>query len=398
MTTVEQKLQQPGPKKILTLDGGGIRGILTIEILAKIESDLRKRSNNTQLVLSDYFDLVAGTSTGAIIATCISLGMSIDEIRDFYVESGDAMFNRKSKVGKFLSSLGITSEKLKGSTNFIAQAVYGFAYDDKELSKKLKDVIGEDTTLGSGKLKTLLLITMRNATTDSPWPVTNNPKGKYNDLKTRGETSNLHLPLWQLIRASTAAPTYFPPEEINIHGNRFIFVDGGVTPYNNPSFQAFIMATLKAYHVDWKTGEDNILLVSIGTGDSTKHNINLKKSDMNFKYSAQNTVDFLMRAASSQQDALCRIFAKCKEGDELDREIGDLKDDLAEGSVNYNLFTYMRYNIEFDKKNLDALGLGHNDPKKLSELDSTKYIKDLQEVGVTLGKQKVRIEHFEGFL
>ncbi len=387
------KLDPIGQKKILSLDGGGIRGILTIEILAKIESDLRKKLNNEQLILSDYFDFVAGTSTGAIIATCISLGMSIDEIRDFYVESGDDMFNRKSVVGKVLYKINITPKWLKG----MAQGLYGFAYDDKKLTKKLKAVIGEDITLESDKLKTILLIVMRNATTDSPWPVSNNPRAKYNDIDVRGQDSNLHLPLWQLVRASTAAPTYFPPEEINIHGNEFIFVDGGVTPYNNPSFQAFIMATLKAYHINWKTGEDNILLVSIGTGNSTKHNTNLKKSSMHIVYSAKNTADFLMNAASFQQDMLCRVFGKCKEGDKLDSEIGDLKEELANGSIDSKLFTYMRYNIEFNQKNLDAIGLGHMNPKKLSKLDSVKYISDLQEVGRAIGSQKVKIEHFNGF-
>lgn len=396
-TPVEKKLDKPSPKKILALDGGGIRGILTVEILAKIEKDLRERANNEQLVLSDYFDFIAGTSTGAIIATCISLGMSMDEIRDFYVESGDDMFNRKSVGGKFISKVGIKWEWLRSLTDGVAKVAYGSAYDDKKLTKKLKAIIGEDTTLKSDKLKTLLLIVMRNATTDSPWPVSNNPRAKYNDLDTRGDSSNLHLPLWQLIRASTAAPTYFPPEEINIHGNEFIFVDGGITPYNNPSFQAFIMATLKAYRVNWKTGEDNILLVSIGTGKNTQDNKKLKKSNMHIAYNALNTVDFLMNAASYQQDMLCRIFGKCQEGDELDREIGELIDDRAEGSVENKLFTYMRYNIEFDQKHLDEIGLGHMDPEKLSKLDSVKYISDLQEVGRAIGEQKVKIEHFEGF-
>ena len=71
----------------------------------------------------------------------------------------------------------------------------------------LRDVIGEDTTLGSEKLHTFLMMVLRNATTDSPWPLTNNPRAKYNDPTRPG--CNLSLPLWQLVRASTAAPTYF---------------------------------------------------------------------------------------------------------------------------------------------------------------------------------------------
>ena len=80
----------------------------------------------------------------------------------------------------------------------------------------LKEVAGAETTLGSDTLRTLLMIVLRNATTDSAWPVSNNPKAKYNDLAVRGAGSNLHLPLWQLVRASTAAPTYFPPEVVEV--------------------------------------------------------------------------------------------------------------------------------------------------------------------------------------
>jgi uncharacterized protein len=93
---------------------------------------------------------------------------------------------------------------------------------------------------------------MRNATTDSPWPISNNPFAKYNDLA--HPVCNLHFPLWQLVRASTAAPTYFPPEVITCGGKPFIFVDGGVTMYNNPAFQMFLMATVDQYWI--KAPED----------------------------------------------------------------------------------------------------------------------------------------------
>jgi patatin-like phospholipase/acyl hydrolase len=75
------KVQSPAPHKLLACDGGGIRGIISVEILARIERELRTSSRNPKLVLADYFDYVAGTSTGAIIATLVALGFSVDEIR-----------------------------------------------------------------------------------------------------------------------------------------------------------------------------------------------------------------------------------------------------------------------------------------------------------------------------
>ena len=66
---VLNKIQSAGQKKILACDGGGILGLMSVEILAKLEADLRTRLQKPNLVLADYFDFVCGTSTGAIIAT-----------------------------------------------------------------------------------------------------------------------------------------------------------------------------------------------------------------------------------------------------------------------------------------------------------------------------------------
>ena len=82
------RMQSPGPKKILSCDGGGILGLISVEILAKMEDDLRvKLGRGAEFVLADYFDFVCGTSTGAIIAACISAGMSMPRIRQFYVKA-----------------------------------------------------------------------------------------------------------------------------------------------------------------------------------------------------------------------------------------------------------------------------------------------------------------------
>src|SRR5215831_15925869 len=88
------KLTKSGPRKLLSLDGGGIRGLITIEILAKVESILREQSGKPSLVLADYFDYIAGTSTGAVIGTLLSLGKPVDEIRRIYLDCGHMMFDR----------------------------------------------------------------------------------------------------------------------------------------------------------------------------------------------------------------------------------------------------------------------------------------------------------------
>ena len=365
------RLQARGPKKLLALDGGGIRGAMTIEVLAKIESTLRAATGNPGLVLADYFDFVSGTSTGAILAASISYGMSTDALRVFYEESGPLMFDKASLLDRFR-----------------------FRYEDEALAMKLKAIFGVDTTLGSPALRTLLMMVMRNTSTDSPWPVSNNPGAKFNN--TGDDHDNLKIPLWQLIRASTAAPVYFPPEVITVGDNRFMFVDGGITMYNNPAFQMFLMATVPAYCMEWPTGESEMLIVSVGTGHAPDANKNLEPSEMNLLYNAGSIPSALMAAALHEQDMLCRVFGKCLSGDSIDLEVGDLKNSSAPGGK--KLFTYMRYNAELTHAGLRRLDLSDIDPKAVCKLDSIDAIGDLQRVGRAVADREVNPAHFAGFL
>jgi patatin-like phospholipase/acyl hydrolase len=369
--TLEKRITAPGPKKILALDGGGIRGMMTVEVLAGIEKILRASLKNDKLVLADWFDFIAGTSTGAIIATCLSLGMSTDEIRKFYLASGTEMFDKAFLLKRFR-----------------------YKYEDEKLAGKLKEVFGAKTTLGSAKLRTLLMMVMRNVSTDSPWPLSNNPYAKYNQ-KDR-EDCNLNLPLWQLVRASTAAPVYFPPEVINTGKHEFIFEDGGITTYNNPSFQAFLMATTQPYKLNWQAGADNMLVVSIGTGTSPQANSDLDPSEMNLIYNAGSIPSALMYAALNEQDFLCRTFGDCLAGDELDREVGDMV--AMKGPVHPKLFTYVRYNAELTREGLKKLGITDIKPEDVQKLDSTDHIKELQRVGRAVVEKKVIPKHFKVFL
>lgn len=377
--TVIERVRSAGPKKILACDGGGIRGLISVEVLARIEAILRERQppdKRAGFVLADWFDYFAGTSTGAVIATCLALGMSMERIRAFYLESGEEMFDAAGLLRRL-----------------------HYKYDDDKLSLKLKAEIGADTTLGSDKLRALLTIVMRNATTDSPWPLSNNPGAFYNqrtrpDGRTR-ENCNLDLPLWQLVRASTAAPTFFPPEVINVGEQTFIFVDGGVTTYNNPAFLAFTMATLAPYAVNWATGEEQMLLVSVGTGSAADERGDLAPRQMHLLHHAGTIPGALMFAAQMQQDLLCRMFGKCLAGDPIDREVGDLVG--ARGPVSPKLFTYLRYDADLSREGLDALGLPDVDPDHVQKMDSTQYIPDMQRVGRALAERKVDAAHFAGF-
>ena len=379
--TVADKLEKAPPYKLLALDGGGIRGVMTLEVLREIERVLQQElDRDDTFVLADYFDYIGGTSTGAIIATFLSLGWRVADILKFYVDAGPAMFDKAGLLRRFK-----------------------YKFEDEKLAALLRQQIGARTTLCDDKLRTLLLLVMRNATTDSPWPMSNNPRARYNDPGRAN--NNCLLPLWQLVRASTAAPTYFPPETIAVGDKQFIFVDGGVTMYNNPSFQLFLMATVGPYNLCWETGESKMLLVSIGTGTSPNANTDLAPGEMNLVYNASSIPSALMFAAANEQDFLCRVFGKTLCGDTLDREIGHLIGEAqplpggrVPGPVHPKLFTYMRYNAELTREGLTALGLPKIEPAHVQQMDSVDHIAELQEVGRAVATHKVKKEHFAGFL
>lgn len=372
---LQGKLSADGgaPKKLLAFDGGGIRGALAIEIAAGIENILRTAlGKGPGFVLADWFDFIGGTSTGGIIATCLSLGMSAAQVRDFYHREGARLFSKAAFLKRFQ-----------------------YKYDDDNLAGMLREVIGgDDVTLGTDHLKTLLLLMMRNATTDSPWPLSNNPRALYND-RARANC-NLDLPLWRLVRASTAAPTYFPPEVIEVGDKRFTFVDGGVTMYNNPAFQMFLMATVDAFRLGWPTGRERLLVVSVGTGAAPDANADLAPGDMNLIYNATRIPSALMYAALNEQDMLCRVFGDCRHGAPLDREQGDLCGAAGSGAVPDKLFTYMRYNAELTRAGLDALGLPDIKPEEVQQMDAVEYLPQLQTVGEAVAREVVA-EHFAGF-
>ena len=372
------RLQPSPPKKLLALDGGGIRGVLSIEILARIEKIVRNARGDQTLTLGDYFDYIAGTSTGAILAAGLARGMAVADIREIYHQHGKEMFRRAALWRRLW-----------------------YRYSSKDLQKLMQDTFGADTKFGDPGLHCLLMIMLRNASTDSPWPLSNNPYAKYNN-RSRPDC-NLHIPLWQLVRGSTAAPVYFPPESIELQPDssgkehKFVFVDGGVTMSNNPAFQLFLMATMDAYKLNWPTGQQHMLIVSVGTGSAPAANEQLRPSAMNMFYNATAIPGVLMGGALNEQDLLCRVFGRCRHGAQLDREVEDLHDRKGAIPGAEPLFTYMRYNAELTHKGLDAMGLPNVDPVRLRKLDAVSNIDDLARVGAAAARD-VAPEHFQGFL
>ena len=383
----QTKFATTRPRRLLALDGGGIRGVMSLEILRKIEQDLATATGKgASFRLGDFFDYIGGTSTGAIIAAGLAMGKSVQELIDFYIEAGPLMFEKSSLIGRLRSF-----------------------YQADPLRKKLNSVFGE-RTLGADDLCSLLLIVTRNATTDSPWPVSNNPFAKYND-RTRKDC-NLQIPLWQLVRASTAAPVYFPPEIVawdkDDPAKTFFFVDGGVTPYNNPAFHAVPDGDAAAVPAELARRRDR------NDADFRRHGIGgsgqprpqrARAIGAGQRRAPSRRADGRRRDRPGYQLPRCRPLRVRR----ADRP-GARRHDSAAAAIRSTgtvvpleedcgrQFLYARYNPDVSRDGLDALGLNEIDPDHVQALDQIEYINEMQSVGRNYAEKFVDMKPFQRFV
>ena len=230
------------PYRILSLDGGGIRGTLAAQILEGFEKLVDQP-------LHEYFDLIAGTSTGSIIATGIASKKSARNLLDLYRKNGNRIFPYSGTWGyfnprrfKLVLQKGLSAPK--------------FSHDG--LIEVLKEQFGATTTLGeitpTSESPGKLLITSYDTITRRPTVF----------KSWRHEMWYTKIPAWELCVCSASAPTFFPAYRIPKPGGKeFSGIDGGVSA-NNPVCCALAEAV--------RLGNDlrDISVFSIGTGDVIK--------------------------------------------------------------------------------------------------------------------------------
>ena len=372
------RLAAKGPKRILSLDGGGIRGAVTLGYLGEIESLLAKRYAaiipEKDFRLYHYFDLIGGTSTGSIIAALLAVGgNSVTEVKEMYRVLGKKIFSDRN-----------------GLNFFGTQIYFNGKYDSRPLKEELQKIFG-DARLGDNSNKTGLCVVAKRLDTCSTWPVTNNPMAKY-------YAANRFF-VRDIVRASTAAPSYFEPEIIDVgSGQEGIFVDGGMSMMNNPSLQLFLVATLKGFKLEWDTGEDQLLVVSIGTGRRDKKLTGDKWQDPSLLAIAKFAPDQFMSDAGELTETMMHLLGKAPKGTlrRIDSEVGDLGEDIIHGG---KALSYIRYNVEMVKNALDRIGItGLSDLKlhNLMNMDLPENVDLLLTVGEAAAKEAeaVAADHF----
>jgi patatin-like phospholipase/acyl hydrolase len=228
--------------KMLSIDGGGIKGLYSATILKEFEEKFNCH-------ISDYFDMICGTSTGGLIALALSLKIPAKEICDFYELKGPKIFPSSRKINFFGKKI---------SRRFLKQLVFKGKYSDKPLKHALEAVFKEKKI---GDSNNLLCIPSYTITEARPFIYKfDHPEGNL-DRDNGAKMVDVAL-------ATSAAPTFFPLAEIPYYDNKQ-FIDGGVWA-NNPTLVGLLEAL--DYFVGEgkdKKGEDkkykNIKILSISS-------------------------------------------------------------------------------------------------------------------------------------
>lgn len=370
LTKLEHLDSATQPKRILSLDGGGLRGVVSLEYLTLIEALLKQRSGREDFRLRDYFDLIGGTSTGAIIAAALACGMEVAQIKQLYRELGRSVF-RKS---------------------FLRKGVLAAKFPSDRVQEALEHYLGKDVTLNDDRIQTGLMVMTKRLDTGSPWPLHNHPEAPY-------ASQDGKLLLSHIVRASTAAPTYFEPERISIESRggavtEGAFIDGGMTPFNDPALQMLMLACLQGHGFRWKPGTSHLLLVSIGTGTLRASFDTECLMNMVAAKQALCSLQSLMYDCSRMNQMLLQWLTHGLTPWQIDRAVGDLHLDSQGGPA---LASYVRYDVPLEvqwlKRELGAV----YDTKQLaalSAMDEPNNLEELAALGANAAKMQVNSAHF----
>jgi hypothetical protein len=363
---LHERLSRAGPKRILSLDGGGIRGALSLGFLERIELILRVRYGDPEFRLCDYFDLIGGTSTGSIIAAALATGMEVRDLEMMYQSLGPAVFSRKSRHIHRLEAW----------------------FDAERLEAELRHHLG-DRPLGDDSITTGLCIVTKRADTRSTWPLLNHPAGQF-------YATNRDIPLRKAVRASTAAPALFRPEALSVgQAETGAFVDGGVSMANNPALLLLLVATLRGFPFHWQTGEDQLLLTSVGTGawsEALPASVVLNRKVWNW---ALEVPSMLIADANIQAQVVLQSLSRSPTPWLIDSEVGDLSDDVLGGTP---LLHYLRFDALLEASSLRELNLETLVPRveQLRDMANGDAVNDLMAVGRAAAAVQVKDEHLPG--
>ena len=373
-----------GPKRILAIDGGGIRGALAVGLIDNIERALRQKLGRQDLVLSDYFDLIGGTSTGAIIAAGLALGRSADQLAELYRTLGPRVFHG----GGFRIPL------------------IQPRFDPKKLEEVIIEELGQ-ATLGAADWKTGFAAIAKRVDTGSSWILTNCPRAKYwegdpdeiarePDPAKRTTVPNRDYPLAKVVQASAAAPFYFDMVRIEVNrGDAGAFFDGAVTPHGNPALQLAMTALAPGYGMGWEAGADKLMIVSVGTGQHRPVRPEWATRPARLAiWKAIHALTSLTYDTSQLAISVLQWLGTSPQPWHINSEIGSLQDATPGGAP---LWTFVRYDAPLEARWLSQYMTTPPPDEllpKLARLDDDRQVPALYSIGLQVGEKLVKPEHF----
>lgn len=303
---------------VLSIDGGGIRGLIPATVLVNLEKMIQgKRGDKGKI--GDYFDFIAGTSTGGLLA-CLFLcpdpndaqkaKYSASDAKQLYLEYGDSIFDRD--LWQRMQSLnGLKDEKYNASN--LEKVVFKYVGDNT-----LKNLIKPCLITGYDvRLYQPIFFTQQDA---------DDPKSNY--------------PVKDVMRATSAAPTYFEPalpKSLDGINNETPVIDGGVFA-NNPTACAFVEVLKKGHGVNQGVPVEEIVILSLGTGRQPTTITYNQCKDWGLINWARPVLDIMMEGVSQTVDYQMRyIFESMKKSGQylrVDGEFGDYKNRLAIQDLN----------------------------------------------------------------
>jgi patatin-like phospholipase/acyl hydrolase len=286
---------------VLAIDGGGIRGIIPATVLTEIETRTGKRT-------AELFDLVAGTSTGGILALgCVKPGSdggsqyAASDLAELYEREGHHIFDRS------LWHELVDLDNLAGPK-----------YPRQGIEAVLEQYFG-DAKLSEAVTETL--VTSYELETREPWFFARH--------KARENPSEDDFPMRFVARATSAAPTYFEPEEVsNMHPHGGL-IDGGVYA-NNPAMCAYVETKKLQETGQFNRQIEEVLVVSLGTGQHTRPIHYAAAEDWGLARWAKPILDVVFDGVSDTVDHQMTIL--CKESDAGDPRYYRFQTELTLGS------------------------------------------------------------------
>jgi hypothetical protein len=350
-----------------------VRGVVTLAFLERLEAVLAERTGlGAAFRLGDYFDLVGGTSVGALIAAGLALRYPVGRLIGLFTELGGSVFKKP----------------------FFSTGLLGAKFPLAPLRAILERELG-DVTLGSERIATGLAVVAKRLDTGSVWLMHNNPRGKFfgPDPDDAAHIPNRDYPLHQVVRASMAAPTFFDPELVEImRGVRGFFIDGAVSPYNNPALKLLMMATIRGYGFEWPMGAERMLLVSIGTGARGRDIASTRLSKIPSAWMAAEAMMAMLEDCNWHTQTILQWLGQGSAHWTIDAEMGTLADAAIDGR---KLLSYTRFNVLLESGWLAReLGLSAT-AKELAELkrmDRPRNIPRLLEIARLAAARQVTAE------